>query len=40
MLLEAKGINKVGRDRFTRRKTLNKFERMYLEFIFKETRFN
>ena len=40
MLLEAKAINEVRRDRFTRHQTLNKLERMYLEFILKETRFN
>ena len=40
MLLETKRINKVRRDGVTHRKTLNKLEPMYLEFILKESKFN
>ena len=39
MLLEAKRINKIRRNYFTGRKTINKLEPMYLEFKLKEAKF-
>ena len=40
MISKVKRINKVTRDNFTGRKTLNKLEPMYLEFKLKEAKFN